>query len=603
MKSNQFTTLLGLTAATSLVLAACVPSPTPAPAKPAEPAKPAAPAATTAPAAPATKRGSGGTFKILYWQAPTILNSYLATGAKDYDASRLISEPMVAVGPDGNLVPVLAVEVPTEANGGVAKDKMSITWKIKPGVKWHDGTDLTVDDFEFSYKYCVEKTTGCTNLKNFESVDKFEIINPLSFKITFKTATTYPWQAFVGQNGYVLQKKQFANCIGEKASKDADCQKANNAVIGTGPYKLREFKSGDIVTYDVNPNYHIADKPFFKEVIMKGGGDATSAARAVFQTGDADYGWNLQIESAVLEELLKGGKGELKIATGPSTERIMFQTTDISPEAGDKRGELGTQHPFFSDVNVRKAFSIVIDRKVMVESLYGSAGTPTCELLTWLPYLESDKFHGGRNNCVKPDFDQANKLLDDAGWKKGADGIREKGGKKMKVLFQTSANALRQKEQALLKDAWTKLGIDVELKAVDAGVYFGAGPSSNDNVNKFFADVQMYTNGATIPDATAYMCGISSESVPQKANSWAGNNHPRYKSAEYDKLCQDMKAELDPAKAKEIALKMNDLLVAKDYIMIPLVARGLVSGAVKELKGVKPNAWDSELWNIADWSK
>lgn len=609
MKNNRLVSLFGLTAATSLVLAACAPAATPAPAKPAEAAKPAAlaaPAATTAPAAPAapaSKRGSGGTLRILYWQAPTILNSYLASGTKDYDASRLIHEPLAAVSTDGTVVPVLAAEIPTEANGGLSKDKMSITWKIKPGVKWHDGTDLTADDLDFSYKYCIDKATGCTNVSRFTPIDKLEIVNPLTIKITFKAATSYPYQAFVGSNGYVLQKKQFANCIGEKASKDADCQKANNAPIGTGPYKLRDFKSGDVVTYDVNPNYHVADKPFFKEVIFKGGGDAPSAARAVFQTGDTDYAWNLQVEAAVLAELQKGGKGELKTNPSPSVERIMYQPTDISPEAGDKRGEMGTQHPFFGDVNVRKAFSIVIDRKTMAESLYGPAGGATCEIITWAPYIAPDQLHGGRNNCVKPDFDQANKLLDDAGWKKGADGIREKGGKKMKVIFQTSVNALRQKEQAMLKDAWTKLGVDVELKAVDAGVYFGAGPSSNDNIAKFFADIQMYTNGAGIPDATSYLCSFASDSIPQKANNWGGDNNIRYKSAEYDKMCEQLKAETDPAKAKDLAMKMNDQLVAKDYVISPLVARGTVSGIAKDLKGIKLTSWDSEMWNIADWSK
>ncbi len=603
--------IFALGAAGALLLAACAtptpaPQPTTAPAAPAPAATtaPAAPAATKAPApAPAGKRGSGGTLRILYWQAPTILNSYLASGTKDYDAARLIHEPLAAVAPDGSIVPVLAVETPTLANGGVAKDLKSITWKIKPGVKWHDGTDLTADDFKFSYDYCSDKLTGCSNISRFTPIESLEILSPLSIKINFKAATPFPWQAFVGSNGYVLQKKQYGGCIGEKASKDADCQKANNAPVGTGPFKLREFKSGDTVSYDFNPNYHVADQPFFKEVIFKGGGDAPSAARAVFQTGDTDYAWNLQVEAAVLAQLQQGGKGDLKTSIGPNVERIMFQPTDISPEAGDKRGELGTTHPFFSDVNVRKAFSIVIDRKTMAEQLYGPAGDPTCELLTWAVYLPADKIYGGRNDCTKPDYDTANKLLDDAGWKKGADGMREKGGKKMKVIFSTSVNALRQKEQALMKDAWTRLGVDVELKAVDAGVFFGAGPSSGDNIAKFWTDIQMYTNGSGLPDATSYMCGFASEFIPQKANNWGGDNNIRYKSDAYDKLCNEMKAETDPAKAKELALKMNDQIVAKDYAVSPLIARKSVSGIAKDLKGVNMGSWDSEMWNIATWTK
>src|SRR6185436_10385421 len=100
----------------------------------------AAPAPTTAPAAaakPATGgRGAGGQLKILYWQAPTILNTHLSQGTKDYDAGRLVLEPLASWGPDGKPIAALAADVPTIENGGVAKDQKSITWKLKPGLKW-----------------------------------------------------------------------------------------------------------------------------------------------------------------------------------------------------------------------------------------------------------------------------------------------------------------------------------------------------------------------------------------------------------------------------------------------------------------------------------
>jgi peptide/nickel transport system substrate-binding protein len=616
MKKNNLYTLLGMTAVTSLVLAACAsPTPTPAPAKPAEPAKPAAPAATTAPAqpaqpaqpaapaAPAGKRGSGGSLRILYWQAATILNPHLANGTKDFDASRLMYEPLAAIALDGNPVPVLAAEVPTKQNGGISADSKSMTWKLKKGVKWHDGSDFTADDVVFTWEYCSNKETGCSTAGRYNGITKVSAVDPTTIKIEFDSPQTYFYKAFVGSNGLIVSRKQFGKCIGANASKDADCQKSNNAPNGTGPFKLKEFKSGDQVTYEANMSYHVADQPFFKEVLFKGGGDATSAARAVFQTGDTDYAWNLQVEAAVLQQLQQGGKGDLKTVTGPNVERIMFQPTDISPEAGDKRGELGTKHPFFSDKNVRKAFSIVIDRKTMAETLYGPAGDPTCELLTWEPYLKADQLHGGRNKCDKPDFDTANKLLDDAGWKKGADGMRAKDGKKMKVSISTSVNPLRQKEQALMKDAWNKLGVEVDLKAIDAGVFFSTDAGSPDTIGKFWYDIQMYTNGSGVPDATDYLCDFESKEISQKANGWRTPNNVRYDSKEYDAMCKELETTVDPAKAKELALKMNDVLVAQDWVVSPLVARKSVSGVTKALKNAGPNPWDSEMWNIASWVK
>ncbi|MCW1967542.1 MAG: peptide ABC transporter substrate-binding protein [Anaerolineae bacterium] len=599
MKSNRIVSLFGLTAATSMVLAACAsPTPTPAPAKPAEPAKPAAPAA------PAGKRGSGGAFRILYWQAPTILNPHLANGTKDYDASRLIYEPLAAIAPDGNPSPVLAAEIPTVANGGIAADLKSLTWKLKKGVKWHDGSDFTADDVVFTWEYCSNKDTGCSNAGRFQGVTKVTAVDANTVKVEYDAPQAYMYRTFTGSNGMILSKKHMGSCIGANASKDAECQKKNTtAPVGTGPYKLKEFKSGDQATYEVNTSYHVADQPFFKEVLFKGGGDATSAARAVFQTGDTDYAWNLQVEAAVLQQLQQGGKGDLKASTGGNVERIMFQPFDIDPSRGEDRGEAGKPHPFFGDANIRKAFSIVIDRKTMAETLYGPAGDPTCEIITWQPYIAPDQLHGGRNKCATPDFDTANKILDDAGWKKGADGIRAKDGKKMKVSFSTSVNPLRQKEQALMKDAWTKLGVEVDLKAIDAAVFFSTDAGSPDTIGKFWYDIQMYTNGSGVPDAGDYICEWETEDISNKANGWRKPNNIRYSNKDFDAICKELKSTTDPAKNKELVLKANDLILYKDYAVSPLIARKSVSGIAKGVNGVNMSPWDSEMWNIATWTK
>ena len=139
---------------TAAAAAPAAAKPTTAAAAPAAPAPTAAPAAAAAPAAGA--RGAGGMLKILYWQAPTILNEHLSQGTKDQDASRLVLEPLASLGPDGKPIPNLAAEIPTLDNGGIAKDQKSITWKLKPGVKWSDGTPFTADDVVFTWQYIAD---------------------------------------------------------------------------------------------------------------------------------------------------------------------------------------------------------------------------------------------------------------------------------------------------------------------------------------------------------------------------------------------------------------------------------------------------------------
>jgi peptide/nickel transport system substrate-binding protein len=615
MYAKNFFSKSSLIVATSLILAACgapaapaAPTAAPAEQKPAEPAKPTeapkqaeAPKPTEAPKAPDTSK----TLRILYWQAPTILNFHQGQGTKDADSARLVLEPLGAFTPQAKLVPILAAEIPTVENGGVSKDFKTVTWKIKSGVKWSDGSPLTADDVVFTAEYCLDKATACSTGSNFGNIEKVEKVDDTTIKLTYKASNPNVYEAFTGSAGYILQKKQFGDCKGENANKSDPCKAANLKPIGTGPFKVREFKPGDVVTYDANENYRdYPAKPFFKEVIFKGGGDAPSAARAAFQTGDTDYAWNLQVEAAVLLQLVNAADAKAILATNGAnnSERIVINFSNPDPKLGDKRAEPDQKHPALSDLNVRKALSMAIDRKTMAEQLYGPAGDPTCELLTYEPFIKPEQIFGGRNKCTA-DIEGANKLLDDAGWKKGADGIREKGGVKLKFTYNTSTNTLRQKEQALVKEAWGKIGVDVELKNVSATVFFSTDQGSPDTFGKFWNDVQMYTNGSGSPDPTTYLCDFSSSEVANKANGWKGSNNGRYQNKDYDALCDQLRSETDSAKRVDIALKMNDILV-QDVAVIPLVFRKSVSGISKDLKGISMNGgFDSEMWNIADWTK
>jgi peptide/nickel transport system substrate-binding protein len=592
MGTKIWSRALAVAVIAGLVFAAC--------GQQAAPAATAAPttAATTAPtAAPtqAAQRGAGGNLTILYWQAVTVLNSHHSQGTKDYDGSRLQIEPLAAMGPDGKPVAVLAAEVPTVANGGVAKDFTTITWKLKPNVKWSDGSDFTSADVVFTWKYVSDPKSAATDSSSYDNVKTAEAVDKTTVKVTFKEPTANYYQAFVTGYGNILQEKQYKDFIGEKA-KDGP-----KIPVGTGPYKVKEFKPNDVVLYEINPNYRDPNKPYFKTVTFKGGGDATSAARAVFQTGDVDYAWNLQVEATILKPMIDAAdsKAVFVSATSPNVERLLLNRSNPDPSLGDKRGEPDQAHPFLSDLKVRKALAMAVDRKPIAD-LYGGglAGEGTCNIVSGVPDATS-KATASMDVC-KFDLAAANKLLDEAGATKGADGKRSYKGKPMKIVYQTTVNPLRQKEQEVVKNGWTQLGIDVELKSVNAGVFFGR--EGNDTASKFFTDVEMFTNGAESPDFQSYLAGWTSEEIKTKAGNWAGNNYERYSNKDYDALAAQLKKETDTAKRNEIFIKMNDILVS-DVVIIPLVARkSPVSGVSKKLKGIKPNPWDSEMWNIADWT-
>ncbi|HWM76443.1 MAG TPA: ABC transporter substrate-binding protein, partial [Methylomirabilota bacterium] len=256
-----------------------------------------------------TRRGGGGPLKVLWWQAPTLLNPHFATGTKDQDASRIFYEPLCSFDPDGNLVPILAQEVPSLQNAGVSKDGLHVTWKLKQGVTWHDGRPFTADDVIFTWEYAADTATAATTVGSYEDIERVEKLGSHAVKVVFKKPTPYWSDAFCSLRGMILPKHLFEAYRGAK-SREAP---ANLRPVGTGPYRFVDFKPGDMVRGEINAAYHVPNRPYFDTVEMKGGGDAVSAARAVLQTGEYDYGWNMQVEDDILQRLEQNGKGRVEI--------------------------------------------------------------------------------------------------------------------------------------------------------------------------------------------------------------------------------------------------------------------------------------------------
>ena len=467
------------------------------------------------------ERGADGQLNIIYWQAASIMNPYLSGGTKDIEAASMALEPLAHYDEDGNIVPTLVDDIPTVENGGVAEDLRSITWVLKEGLVWSDGSPVTAEDVKFTAEYCLNPEGGCQQLSNFSDISSVEAVDDRTVKINFSVAKPFPYGPFVGSQVPVLQAAQFADCTGAKAP---ECSEENFNPIGTGPFIITDFKANDVVTFEANQSYREADKPAFASAVFKGGGDAAGAARSVLETGEFDYAWNMQIEPEVLSQMASAGKGEVISSFGTSVERIMVNATNPDPALGDERGTVAHPHPFLNDPAVYKALSLALDREIIVEIGYGAAGQVTCNV------LPAPTIYNSTNNewCKTQDVDEANRLLDEAGWVPGSDGIREKDGLRLSLLYQTSTNSVRQATQALVKQMWADIGVEAELRNIDASVFFGGDQSSPDTFQKFFADVEMYTNNFDGTDPEAYMGNWACGEIPSPENQWLGDNMPRF---------------------------------------------------------------------------
>ena len=553
----------------------------------------AACAVAFAPAAFA-ERGADGNVNVLYWQAPSTLNPYLSSGTKDVETASLILEGLGGFNEKGEVVARLADGVPTVENGGVAADLTSITWKLQPGLLWSDGTPVTSADAKFTWEYCTHPEGGCAQAARYEGITAIETPDDLTIVIKFSGPKPNPYTAFVGGTSPILQAAQFANCLGAAAS---TCTEQNFGPIGTGPFVVTEFKTNDTVSLAANPNYRDPAKPAFATMTVKGGGDAEAAARAVMETGEFDYAWNTQINPELQAAMAGGGKGVFLNGFGTLVERIEMNMTD--PSADLPEGERSTTkhpHPILSDIKVRTALSMAIDRQILVDVGYGAAGRPTCNLVPAPEMFASDN-----TGCLTQDMEGAKALLDEAGWVVGADGIREKDGKKLQLLYQTSTNPVRQDFQALIKGWWNEIGVGVELKNIDASVFFGGDAGSPDTFQKFYSDVEMYANNFDGTDPEPYLAQYMCDKIPGPDNQWQGENINRFCDPAYDALVKEMSATAEMGKRSELAKKMNDMLTKDSMVVVPLVDRGRLSAASTTLGGVVLNTWDTELWNAQDW--
>jgi peptide/nickel transport system substrate-binding protein len=594
---------LGGGALVSSLLSACGPAasvtPTAAPPTSVLPAAAptAAPAATSKPAAVASVRGSGGTLRALMWQGPTILNPHLSQGTKDYIAARFCCEPLLTVNAEGVFSPILATDVPSKENGGLGADGRTVTYKLRQGVKWADGQPFTADDVVFTFQFVTNRETAAVTAASYTDLESVEALDPLTVRLTFKQPTGGWYVPFTGANGLVVPKHALANYVGA-AVREAPF---NLKAFGTGPYITQEFKPGDVLTLVANPNYREPNKPFFSQINIKGGGDAVSAARAVLQTGEYDYAWNLQVEAQVLNQLLQAGKGELVTSAGGGVEQLFFNMADPTTEVDGERSSPRSTHPFLTDQRVRQAMALAIDRENISKQLYGQTGEPTSNVLTIPSNLAS------KNTAIEFSLDKANQVLDQAGYARGSDGIRvTPGGARMHVVFQTSTNSLRQKEQDLVKDGWQKIGIETELKSVDASIYFGSDPGNPDTYAHFSTDVEMFTSTPDTPSPLLYMkrfYGRNPETdYAQKSNNWSAQNMMKWSNDDYNQLFDGVKAETDIQKATEMWRRMNDVAV-NAYIVVPLVARKGSDAKTKGLQGPNPGPFDYFSWNVADWTK
>ncbi len=549
-----------------------------------------------------------GVLNIWSREAPTTLNPYFSLGTKDYEPARITYEPLADFDQNGNLVPILAENVPSWENGQLARDNTSVVWKLRRDVFWSDGQPFTAADVVFTYQFITDPLVNVVGIIEYEQIKTVEALDDYTVKITFVSPNPAWALPFVGIRGLILPEHVFEPYKGENARE----ARANTVPVGTGPYRVKEpgdpaesgikpqevlFLGSQVVKtvkieFEPNPFYRFPEKLAFRKITWRGDGYLREYSRELFVTGDLHLAY--EVDPSLMPA--QNSKGELLLTSLTGVRRILINFTDPNrPSASGELSSLEVPHPLFSDLRVRQALAHAIDRKTLIEKVYKNSDPAPAVLVAPAQYLSPTGVY---------DYDpaKANALLDEAGYlDSNGDGFREKDGVKIRLVFQSFVDSDTQIAQGIIRDNLSAIGLDVDVKPTPSSIFFGDDVTHPDSVARFNADLMMFRTTSDSFDPTAFMAYWTCEQIPQQANNWkAGNNNERWCSPEYDALFEKTKTELNPETRAQMFKDLNDMLV-REVVAIPLVWEKDVRGVSVALKGINPTPWDSLTWNIQDW--
>jgi len=579
-RSRNLAWILSFVVVLSLALSACAaPAPTQAPAAKA-PAAPAtqAPAATKAPVADAGPK-KGGTITMVVWQEPEHLNPELSTQTVVDHVSSLALEPLTGVNEKGERYPLLATEVPTTQNGGVSADGKTVTYKLRKA-KWHDGNDFTCEDLVFTWKVITTPNNGALDASTYKDLEAIECPNPNTAVLKFKTFRA-DWIRLFSGIGLPMPKN---------AGKPEDLKTWawNRAPVGTGPFKVTEFVTGDHITFVRNDAYWMTGKPYLDKVIVRIV-PSSEVAKQLMKNGEADIMWNNT--EADIPELEKMTNVKLFSAPQAGGERLILNLVQPGDPSDNK-----TPHPILGDLKVRQAIAYGIDKQVIIDKLLFGKAFPGTGELNVDPY-----------NCteVKPfpyDPAKAKALLDEAGWKVGADGIREKGGQKLRIKYQTTTgNKLRENSQVLIVENMKAIGIDFYIENQPSATLIGSWAANSPRKKGNF-DIIMYTTNAAIDPHSQMYNYFDSKTIPSPDNQ-GGINYSRWNDPETDKLIEEAGSIPDWPKRKDLYCKAAARVV-EGASHIYLYQRLNLQSFNARVQGWIATPWGGPTWNSWDlWVK
>jgi len=523
---------------------------------------------------------TGGTLRMATSAAPATLNPYFDNGAPTRLLANLDLQGLARVAPDGSYLPVLAAEIPTQANGDVSPDGTVVTWKLKPGVTWSDGQPFSSRDVVFTYQMIMDPTNPVGDRSDYVVMDSVAASGDNTVVVTYKQLyapyrlafpSVFPAHVFNDQTSIAQDPFNTAT------------------TVGTGPFVFKSWVSGDSITFDRNPNYREPGKPYLDEVIEKVTPDKASEIQAM-EAGDVDAAWFLDPTYLPLLATL----ADVSVDPAPGPQSGVWQVfINTSCPSGPQQGDPTCPHPVLGDLRVRQAIDMAIDKQALVHTLMADKVKVAGSLLPVGPYavdLPPTEFSP----------EKAQQLLDQAGWVVGSDGIRGKGTVRAHLtLFNGLGNRLAEETAQVIASDLQAVGIETETKellpTVLAGGFAAKSPLSLGNF-----DLALFIRNVPI-DPQAYVHSqYASDQVPNPQLQ-TGLNWDRIQDPKLDQALTAAGNTLDDTQRQAAYASVSELIQA-DKPIIPLFPSLQVDARKNYVQGWgRTNVNDFVTWNVQDW--
>ena len=488
---------------------------------------------------------------------------YVNTGVES-SVEYIVFDALWKIDPSGAFVANLAAEVPSQDNGGISKDGLTWTIKLRSDAAWHDGTPFTAADVVFTLDTLMNPNVTVRSRNGHEHIEHYEAVDDHTVRIKLKESFA-PYMVS-WQKTSIIPKHILASVA------DINTAPFNTSPVGTGPFKFKNRVAGSYIEFEPNAKYH-AGAPKLTSLVQKYVPDQQSLY-VQFQTGEVDI-YDLQGIPPLLYQKAKALPGsKILLSASPFVEFIYFNCGK----------------PQFTDKRVRKAIYMAVDKKGWIDAVYYGVPIPT------LSYLPPNHWAYNKK-LVDPGFDPAKAaaLLDEAGWKVGGDGVRAKDGVRLAFTMSTTAgNKSREQAQQLVQQNLKKINVEMSINNMPASVVWG-----DYTVKSQFDTLMVGWDALLYPDPD-YGDRINSKSIPAKGGN--GSNYVQYENPEIDDLCAKGVTVVSQTERKAIYDRIQEILL-EDMPFAPIFAYELIVGVKDRIHGYEVNPYTPiNSWNTGDWS-